>query len=207
MKLRKLRPSGRLVPGLWSLLFVLAVQAPAADPLQGQAFVRIETSAGPIVAEIHVDAAPVTAGNFLSYVDDEVFDGGSFFRSVRMDNQPRDSVRIEVIQGGSSSEVRDRLRAPIPLERTSVTGLRHLDGTLSMARSGPDTGRSQFFICIGDQPSLDFGGNRNLDGQGFAAFGRVVEGMDVVRAIQAGATEGQTLVERVTIESIRRVER
>jgi len=178
-----------------------------AAPLQAQSFVRIETSAGPIVAEIYVDAAPVTAANFLDYVDDEVFDGGSFFRSVRLDNQPRDSVRIEVIQGGSSPEVRERLRSPIPLERTSVTGLRHLDGTLSMARSGPDTGRSQFFVCIGDQPSLDFGGNRNLDGQGFAAFGRVVEGMDVVRAIQAGATDGQNLVERVTIESIRRVER
>ena len=180
---------------------------PEADgPGLGQIeLVRIETSAGPIVAEIYVDAAPITAENFLAYVDDALFDGGSFFRTVRMDNQPNDSVRIEVIQGGPDGPgVRDRLRPAIPLERTRDTGLRHVDGALSMARGGPDSARSQFFICIGDQPSLDFGGNRNLDGQGFAVFGRVIEGMDVVRRIQAGATEGQRLIEPVRIESVRR---
>lgn len=167
--------------------------------------VRIETPLGSIVAEIYTEAAPVTAENFLAYVDDALFDGGSFFRVVRMDNQPNDSVRIEVIQGGPDGPaVRDRLRPPIALERTRDTGLRHTDGALSMARGGPDSARSQFFICIGDQPSLDFGGNRNLDGQGFAVFGRVVEGMDVVRRIQQGATEGQRLVDPVEIEAIRR---
>jgi peptidyl-prolyl cis-trans isomerase A (cyclophilin A) len=94
----------------------------------------------------------------------------------------------------------------VPLERTSVTGLRHLDGTLSMARDGPDTATSDFFICIGDQPSLDFGGKRNPDGQGFAAFGHVVGGMDVVRRIQAAPADGQSLTPPVRIRSITVVE-
>ena len=96
------------------------------------------------------------------------------------------------------------MRPAIPLERTRDTGVLHVDGALSMARGGPDTARASFFICIGDQPSLDFGGNRNLDGQGFAAFGRVIDGMEVVRRIQNGAVEGQRLVEPVVISSVRR---
>lgn len=171
----------------------------------GTVVVEIITSQGPITAEVYPDRAPVTAGNFLAYVDEALFDGGSFFRTVRMDNQPNDSVRIEVIQGGpDGATVRDRLRPAIPLERTRDTGLTHDAGALSMARGSPDSGRAQFFICIGDQPSLDYGGNRNLDGQGFAVFGRVVTGMDVVRRIQSGAAEGQRLAEPVRIETIRR---
>jgi peptidyl-prolyl cis-trans isomerase A (cyclophilin A) len=166
---------------------------------------QIETSLGTIHAEVYPDLAPVTVENFLAYVDDALFDGGSFFRSVRIDNQPNDSVLIDVIQGGpDGAATRGRLRDPIALERTSDTGLRHTDGTLSMARAGPDTARSQFFVCIGEQPALDFGGHRNPDGQGFAAFGRVTEGMDIVRQIQGGALEGQRLVEPIRIESIRR---
>jgi peptidyl-prolyl cis-trans isomerase A (cyclophilin A) len=91
---------------------------------------------------------------------------------------------------------------PIKLERTSVTKLLHKDGTLSMARDGPDTATSDFFICIGDQPSLDYGGKRNPDGQGFAAFGRVLLGMDVVRKIQAAPAEGQTLRPAIKILGI-----
>ena len=184
-----------------------SVLSPAAAQNQGTVLrVQIETSLGMIHAEVYPDHAPVTVENFLTYVDDALFDGGSFFRAVRMDNQPNDSVRIEVIQGGPNGPAtRGRLRDPIALERTSDTGLRHTDGALSMARAGPDTARSQFFVCIGEQPSLDFGGHRNLDGQGFAVFGRVTEGMDIVRLIQAGAIEGQRLIEPVRIESIRRL--
>jgi peptidyl-prolyl cis-trans isomerase A (cyclophilin A) len=167
--------------------------------------IEIETAKGTITAEIYVEAAPITAKNFLDYLDDGVFNGGTFYRSVRMDNQPNDSVRIEVIQAGSDNSMRDRLRPAIPLERTTVTGLAHVDGALSMARGGPDSARSSFFICINDQPSLDFGGNRNLDGQGFAVFGQVTAGMDVVREIQLGAVEAQQLVERVVITEVRRV--
>ena len=182
-----------------------------ASPAAGQraeevVLVRIETAKGAITAEIYLGAAPVTARNFLEYVGEELFDGAAFYRSVRAANQPNDSVRIEVIQAGVDRSMRDRMRPAIPLERTTATGLSHVDGALSMARGGPDTARASFFICIDDQPSLDFGGHRNLDGQGFAVFGRVVEGMDVVRDIQMGAVDGQQLIERVAIERIRRVE-
>jgi peptidyl-prolyl cis-trans isomerase A (cyclophilin A) len=164
--------------------------------------VLIVTELGDIVAELYAEQAPVTANNFLRYVDSGSLDGGSFFRTVREDNQPDDSVRIGVIQGGPPRGAEGF--PPIPLERTSVTGLGHLDGTLSMARSGPDTARGQFFISIGDQPELDFGGARNQDGQGFAAFGLVVEGMDIVRRIQAGRADGQRLDPTVEILRVER---
>jgi peptidyl-prolyl cis-trans isomerase A (cyclophilin A) len=185
------------------IVFATPVAAQAAADV---VVVRIETAKGDITAEIYVSAAPVTSQNFLDYVDDGVFDAGTFYRSVRMDNQPNDSVRIEVVQAGTDQSMRERMRPAIPLERTTTTGLAHVDGALSMARGGPDSARSSFFICINDQPSLDFGGNRNLDGQGFAVFGRVTDGMDAVRDIQMGAVEGQQLVERVVIVRIRRVE-
>lgn len=168
--------------------------------------VRVTTTLGSIDVELYGEDAPVTVGNFIEYVEDGLFDGGSFFRVVREDNQPNDSVRIAVVQGGPPRGRADRYRPPIPLERTRDTGVLHVDGAISMARGGPDTGRSQFFICIGDQPELDFTGRRNPDGQGFAAFGRVVEGMDIVRRIQRGDVDGQRLVDPVTIVSIARVE-
>jgi peptidyl-prolyl cis-trans isomerase A (cyclophilin A) len=120
-------------------------------------------------------------------------------RSARLETQASRPVRIEVIQAGINP-ARERDGAPpIPLERTTVTGILHKDGVISMARSRPDTATSDFFICIGDQPSLDFGGARNPDGQGFAAFGRVVSGMDVVRAIHKAPAEGETLTPPVAI--------
>ncbi len=171
----------------------------------GRVRVRIETSAGVITAELDSAHAPVSVGNFLRYVDATAYDGGVFHRTVRDDNQPRDSVKIGVIQGGANSARTDARFGPIALERTNVTGLRHLDGTLSMARAGPNTATSDFFICVGDQPALDFGGHRNLDGQGFAAFGRVTSGMEVVRRIQQGTANAQALAPPVTIVQIRRV--
>lgn len=93
----------------------------------------------------------------------------------------------------------------IPLERTRETGLKHIDGTISMARDGPDTATSDFFICVGDQPELDLGGQRNPDGQGFAAFGRVVRGHEVVRAIQLAPSADQKLTPAIGIISARRI--
>ncbi|MEO5814250.1 MAG: peptidylprolyl isomerase [Gemmatimonadaceae bacterium] len=164
--------------------------------------IRIETSLGTIDAELDSAAAPVTVTNFLRYVDGQLFDGGSFFRTVTLANQPNDSVKIEVIQGGIAREKRAEGFPAIPLERTNVTKLHHGDGTLSMARGGPDTGTNQFFITIGEQPALDFAGHRNVDGQGFAAFGRVTKGMDVVRKIQAQPANGQALATPATIVRI-----
>ena len=119
-------------------------------------------------------------------------------RACEVVGQPRSTQRY------AREEREDEEHAPIPLERTRDTGLRHRDATLSMARLGPDSATSDFFICIGDQPSLDFGGARNPDGQGFAAFGRVVSGMDVVRKIQSAPAAGQKLTPPVAIVRARR---
>lgn len=165
--------------------------------------VRMETELGVVEVELDAARAPVTVANFLKYVDGGHYDGGAFHRTVKMDNQPQNKIRIEVVQAGA---VKGKEFAPIALERTKQTGLKHVDGAISMARSGPDTATSDFFICIGDQPSLDFGGMRNPDGQGFAAFGKVVKGMDVVKKIQQAPAEGQTLKPPVRILRVKRAE-
>ncbi|WP_396170759.1 peptidylprolyl isomerase [Flavobacterium sp.] len=142
----------------------------------------IKTAAGDITVELYPKKAPITVANFLKYVDAHLYDNTNFFRSVTLNNQAKDSVKIEVIQGGEVDST--KVFAPILLERTSKTGLFHKNGTISMARDKPDSATCSFFICINDQPSLDFGGKRNKDGQGFAAFGKVTKGMDVVKKIQ-----------------------
>ena len=171
---------------LTALLFALAAPTSSPKPVR----VLIETELGRIELEIDTAKAPATAANFLRYVDAGRYDGGRFHRTVTLGNQPQSPVKIEVIQAGVAPEREKEDFPAIALERTRDTGLRHQDGTLSMARDGPDTATSDFFICIGDQPELDFGGKRNPDGQGFAAFGRVVKGMDVVRKIQARPGRG-----------------
>jgi peptidyl-prolyl cis-trans isomerase A (cyclophilin A) len=167
--------------------------------------VQIATALGNIVIAVDITQAPVSAANFLRYVAARSYDGGMFHRTVTMDNQPNNPVKIEVIQAGAAAAHGEF--PPIPLERTTVTGIKHLAGVISMARDGPDTATSDFFICVTDQPSLDFGGARNPDGQGFAAFGHVVSGMEVVRRIQQSKAHGQTLTPPVQISSIRWVPR
>ncbi|MGH7617753.1 MAG: peptidylprolyl isomerase [Gemmatimonadaceae bacterium] len=191
------------------LLLGLSVDALAQRATGGPAkpgIVRlvIETERGDIAVSLDSAKAPITVTNFLRYVDGGFFTNGVFHRTVTPANQPTDSVRIEVIQGGADPQRRGAGFSAIELERTSTTGLKHKDGTLSMARAGPNTATSDFFICIGNQPALDFGGHRNRDGQGFAAFGQVTKGMNVVRAIQASPAQGQTLAPPITIRRIRR---
>jgi len=142
----------------------------------------INTSLGKITVELYPEKAPVTVANFLKYVDARLYDNSSFFRAVTLNNQPKDSIKIEVIQGGEIDST--KTFAPIQLETTKQTGLTHKNGTLSMARDKPDSATTNFFICINNQPSLDYGGKRNKDGQGFAAFGKVVKGMEIVKKIQ-----------------------
>ncbi len=170
--------------------------------------IQIITNAGKITLQLYPDEAPVTVANFLRYVDQKLYDGASFYRVVRLDNQPVSKVKIEVIQGGLGQDSTRRLEA-IAHEITSKSGLKHIDGTLSMARTTPGSASSEFFICIHSQPELDFGGARNPDGQGFAAFGRVIEGMQAVRKIQRGQTgqdeKIQTLIKPVKIISVRRL--
>jgi peptidyl-prolyl cis-trans isomerase A (cyclophilin A) len=164
----------------------------------------IETELGIIEAELDSARAPITVTNILRYIDGNLFADAQFFRAVRMDNQPTDSVKIEVIQLSVSRENSRNGFPPIPLERTSVTGIRHQDGSISMARSRPDTGTSSFSIVINAQPEMDFGGKRQPDGQGFAAFGRVTRGMDIVRKIQSQPVNAQRLVTPVRIIRIAR---
>lgn len=190
-----------LLRGMKVILFLLPLFAAAAKT--GIVRVAIETELGGIEVDVDTLHAPVTAANFLRYIDAGLYNGGQFHRTVKPDNQPQNPVKIEVIQASRAADTKGF--QAIPLERTSVTGLAHRDGAISMARDGPDSAVSDFFICIGDQPSLDFGGKRNPDGQGFAAFGRVVRGMDVVRRIHSAPSDSeQHLTQPVRILRIAR---
>ncbi len=168
--------------------------------------VRISTEIGEIEIEIFGKEAPVTATNFLEYIKKGMFRNTSFYRVVNMENQPDKNIKIEVIQGGLRWTDSLPGLELIKHETTNVTGIKHLDGTLSMARDKPGSASSEFFICINNQPELDFGGKRNPDGQGFAAFGKVIKGMDVVKKIQKLENTNQMLDNPVIIWDIIRLE-
>ncbi|CAN5123365.1 peptidylprolyl isomerase [soil metagenome] len=187
----------------------VALASPAsAKP--GHVRVRMTTDLGPIVLELRPDRAPITAGNFLRYLDKGLWNGASFYRTVGPKND-HNPASITFIQGGL-----DKDDAPLGLivhETTKATGLLHTDGAISMARGAPGTAGADFFICLGENPALDYGGKRNPDGQGFAVFGKVVDGMDVVRAIHERSTKtdsadpytaGQRIAEPVRILKVER---
>jgi peptidyl-prolyl cis-trans isomerase A (cyclophilin A) len=206
----------RMLLQLGALLVAAAtVVAAQAQTKAAPVRVRVQTELGDIVLEVDQARAPVTAANFLRYVDAGHYDGGTWHRTVKMDNQPESTIKIEVIQAGVNPERAKEGFPPIALERTNATGITHKDGVISMARGAPDSATSGWFICINDQPSLDFGGMRNPDGQGFAAFGRVVSGMDVVHRIQTAPSsstrvtnaEAQKLTPPIKILKVARVER
>lgn len=165
--------------------------------------VAIETSLGIIECEIDTIHAPVTSRNFLNHIQNDTYKNALFYRVVRSDNQPTNQIKIEVIQGGLFTGEEIEKIKPILHETTKQTGINHLNGTLSMARNEPGSASTEFFICVGDQPELDFGGKRNPDGQGFAAFGKVLEGMEVVLKIQTQKDTNQYLVEPVKILKMR----
>ena len=191
---------------LLALVAALPLTAAGTAPVR----VRMVTDLGPIVIELYPDKAPISVANFLAYADRHLLDGGAFYRTVspKNDNNP---ATISVIQGGLNRD-----DSPLPAivhETTKATGVLHTDGVISMARGAPGSAGSEFFICIGDNPALDFGGARNKDGQGFAAFGKVVEGMDVVRQIHDQPTvtkaddpylKGQILEKPVKIQKLSR---
>jgi peptidyl-prolyl cis-trans isomerase A (cyclophilin A) len=163
---------------------------------------EIKTSLGNFVVELFPHNAPLTCDNFLKYVDAKLYDGTDFFRVQNLQNQDNRPIKIEVVQGGTVDSA--KCFPKIHHENTAKTGILHKDGTLSMARGDTGTATSSFFICINNQPELDFGGKRNPDGQGFAAFGKVVEGMDVVRNIYKQPFNGQLFTPKILIYSIRR---
>jgi peptidyl-prolyl cis-trans isomerase A (cyclophilin A) len=169
---------------------------------------RVKTALGDFVIAVSVNTAPITVANYLAYVDGRFLDSGSVYRIVTLENQPPETKhKIEVVQWGMNlPDDKPAPFKPIVHESTKETGLKHLDGTVSMARNGPGTATAEFFICIGVQPELDFGGRRNPDGQGFAAFGQVVEGMETVRAIHRRGEPKQYLKNPIPIASVRRNE-
>jgi peptidyl-prolyl cis-trans isomerase A (cyclophilin A) len=204
----------RFLTAFTALAFSCAI-APSAFAQAGAkpVRVRVQTTLGDIVLELDAAKAPSTTANFLRYVEAGHYDGGTFHRTVKMDNQPESTIKIEVIQAGVQADKAKAGFEPIKLERTNATGLLHKDGVVSMARGTADSATSGWFICINDQPSLDFGGLRNPDGQGFAAFGRVVSGMDVVRKIQQAPSsadrktnpEAQKLTPPIAVTKVSRV--
>jgi peptidyl-prolyl cis-trans isomerase A (cyclophilin A) len=185
-------------PRAWIQGGCLAIAVASLAGAAPQTVVVLETEVGVIAIEVDVERAPITSANFLRYIDAGLYAGGEFHRAVRPDNEVRADAPIQVVQARIDQARKDEGYGPIALERTRQTGLTHLDGTVSMARDvtptapGPDTATSGIFICIGDQPVLDFAGKRSPDGQGFAAFGRVVTGMDVVKKIQMSRIPRET---------------
>lgn len=178
--------------------------APASQALVN---VRLETTEGPIVVALEQGRAPITTANFLRYVDEKRFDGISFYRAVNV------APGFGLIQGGLRGDAR-KLLPPIKHEPTTVTGLSHIDGAISMARNAPGTADASFFITVGAIPSMDADPKQSGDNLGFAVFGHVTEGMDIVRHILQeptsptegeGVMKGQMLVQPVRILSARRI--
>ena len=172
------------------LLFLIDIQS--SQKVQNPIII-IETPIGQITAELYRKKAPVTVSNFLSYVNQNRYGDCHFYRVVHLKNQPNNNIRIEAIQGGLGFDKHPLELQPIAHETTNITGLLHKNGTISMARLDPGTASSEFFICINDQPELDYDGKRNPDGQGFAAFGQVIKGMQVVKNIQNLDSKDQML--------------
>ena len=164
--------------------------------------ISIYTELGPIIIELYSDEAPITVNNFLKYVDEGRYKDFHFYRVVHFENQPQNDIKIEVIQGGLGFDEHNLELEGIQHETTEISNIKHLNGTISMARMAPGTASSEIFICINDQPELDFKGLRNPDGYGFAAFGRVSSGMEVVKQIQALTSIQQMLNTVVRVDSI-----
>ncbi|NVK52597.1 MAG: peptidylprolyl isomerase [Flavobacteriaceae bacterium] len=163
----------------------------------------IDTSVGKILIELYPEKAPKTVANFLRYVDAGLYTNSTFFRVTTLENEAKRDIKIEVIQAKRAD---NKDFEPIKIETTEATGILHTNGTLSMARGKPNTATSSFFICINKQPELDFKGKRNPDGFGFAAFGKVTKGMEIVKKIQSGQNKNQLLVRPIIIKSIKRIE-
>jgi peptidyl-prolyl cis-trans isomerase A (cyclophilin A) len=172
---------------LLPLAFVLSACAAADD---GRPNVVLETELGEIEIEVYLDTAPISGADFLMHVDKGLYDGEGFYRVVRPDNDPRE-MGMSLIQGGILSQEFDT--PLIAHELTTDTGLSNTRGVISIARDAPGTGSAgYFFINIGDNSFLDTGGERNPDGAGYATFGTIVRGIDVVEAIQAGEADGES---------------
>ena len=194
-----------MIARIVAALLLLCAAPGFAAPSPGFVEVLLKTDLGPIVVAVDMKRAPITAGNFLRYVDAHKFDGKTFYRAARSKTRPG----VGLVQGGIDSKISDSF-FPIKHEPTNVTGLRHVDGTISMARHDVGSAMGDFFICLGSAPTLD----ASPGYPGYAAFGHVVSGLPIVRRILvmptypgglSAETMGQTLVHRVRILSATRL--
>lgn len=191
------------------LLFLFAffsIVSCAEKSNKGNPVVVIETKYGEIEIELYIDKAPKTAGAFLSYVEAGLYENTSFYRVLNMNNQPSNAPKTEILQGGLWRTKNEKARSitGIPHESTGTTGVKHKDGVISVARLAPGTANCEFFICIDDQPGLDEGGENVEDKLGYAAFGKVIKGMNVVRKIYMQNDRNQYLDPPVAIYNIKR---
>ena len=170
--------------------FMLRCSTPKSD----NPHVEIQTRFGDIELELYSKKAPKTVAAFLSYIDSGFYDRSSFYRVMNQENQVIDSWKAELIQGGlwKTNYQKATTLPGIPHESTKQTGIKHTNGIISMARLNPGTATTEFFICIGDQPGFDFGGENNEDGQGYAAFGKVVKGGDILQKIYSQPDRNQS---------------
>jgi peptidyl-prolyl cis-trans isomerase A (cyclophilin A) len=193
---------------------VPAAPPPAAEPAAPDygrtTRVRLATPLGPIVLDLFTEKAPVTSANFLKYVDRKLYDGATFYRASKPPGEAANDYGV--VQGGLQNDPK-KVLPPIAHESTVKTGLAHKDGTISMGRHAPGSAQADWFICVGDQSYLDADPKDPKKNPGFAAFGHVVEGMDVVQKILGrpvdankgeGAMKGEMLKVPVPITSVRR---
>ena len=168
--------------------------------------VIIQTQAGDIEVELYPARAPRTVAAFLSFVDSGFYKKSCFYRVLNEENQATGADPSELIQGGiwRTNHAKAVSLPGVPHETTQRTHILHTDGVISLARQAPGTATTEFFICVGDQPGFDYGGKNNPDGQGYAAFGKVVKGMDVVRAIYGMSESEQSFTPPVAILTIMR---
>jgi peptidyl-prolyl cis-trans isomerase A (cyclophilin A) len=191
----------KLLPLLALLLLVMFFIA-CNRPKKGEPHILINSQLGEIEIELYPAKAPKTVAAFLANVDAGIYNNTSFYRVLKADEMPTEH-NTGLIQGGVYKTNPGMEKKAIPHESTTESGLSHTSGTISMARTEPGTATTEFFICIGDQSSLDAGASGTPDGQGFAAFGKVVKGMSIVRKIQQQASHGDAFDEQIKIESIK----
>ncbi|HRH48768.1 MAG TPA: peptidylprolyl isomerase [Panacibacter sp.] len=188
-----------------AVIFFCAITA--CSPKYKNPHIEIQTRRGDIEIELYPDQAPVTVAAFLSYIDSGYYKNSNFYRVLADDNQASNAPKAELIQGGIW-KTNYKLSSSLPgikHETTKQSGILHTNGVISLARSAPGTAGTEFFICVGNQPGFNYGGESNPDGQGYAAFGKVFKGMDVVLSIYNAPEYEQELDPPVDIYNIVRL--
>jgi peptidyl-prolyl cis-trans isomerase A (cyclophilin A) len=187
-------------------IFILVIVFSCNHPHYKNPHVIIHTGYGDIEVELYPAKAPKTVAAFLAYIDSGIYKNSSFYRVLKAEEMPTD-FNTGIIQGGIYQSKSDKIGKikPIPHESTLQTGLSHTNGIISFASVGAGTATTEFFICIGDQSALDAGRRGTSDGQGFAAFGKVFKGMDIVRKIQNLNSHGDRFDEKIEITNIERL--